>query len=585
MRVSRAAGGKRLGRTAGAGRDIRAGTRTSFATGLFAAVTWDCNRPGSLPTRAAVHLPAVPLSLPPLLRAMLQSRGARYAAGVLLLAVAYYGAAKLGQTLRYTASVSAIWPPVGLGIGALYLWGLRWWPGIFIGEVVVNGELLLESDLPLGSLLGQQTGNMAEIIVGAVLLRRLIGPRARLDRVEQIGCMLLALGVATAISATAGTVSMLAGGVIEQSEVPTFWRTWFLGDTSGGLVALPLMLVWAPDPVAAWRHVRTAEGALLMVAVVVLGVLAVSTDEPVTYMIFPALIWAAFRFGPTGATLSIATAAGVAIGVTANDAGPFSEQPIDHKTLSTQVYIGVVALTTLFLSALVSERERSSVELAEAKRHEDDLATRERRRIARDLHDSVSQALFSTALHTRSAQKTLDQEGGSPSGSLARDLTAIEDLTRGAQGEMRDLILELRTYTLDRGLVAALTDHISQLGTRDRLTIDVQGPESRLPVSRRIETELFGICREALANVLKHAGADTAWVRVESRRGRVLVEIGDDGRGFDPAADHPGHYGLESMRSRAAEIGALFMIASRQGRGTAVRVEIPAEQEVASDGR
>ena len=67
----------------------------------------------------------------------------RYLSGVLVLAAAYYGAAKLGQTLRYTASVSAIWPPAGLGIAALYLWGLRWWPGIFLAELVVNGELLL----------------------------------------------------------------------------------------------------------------------------------------------------------------------------------------------------------------------------------------------------------------------------------------------------------------------------------------------------------------------------------------------------------------------------------------------------------
>ena len=168
---------------------------------------------------------------------------------MLALAAAYYGAAKLGQTLRYTASVSAIWPPAGLGIAALYLWGLRWWPGILIAEFVVNAELLLDDKgLPLGSLIGQQTGNMAEILVGAILLRELIGPRAALDRVEQVGGMLVALGTATAISASVGTVSMLAGGVIEGSDVAKFWRTWWLGDTSGGLVVLPLMLVWAPDP-------------------------------------------------------------------------------------------------------------------------------------------------------------------------------------------------------------------------------------------------------------------------------------------------------------------------------------------------
>src|SRR3954463_66445 len=166
----------------------------------------------------------------------------RYLSGILLLAAAYYGAAKVGQTLRYTASVSAMWPPAGLGIAALYLWGVRWWPGVLLGEIVVNTELLVDDrTFPVGSLLGQQTGNMAEIIVGALLLRRLIGPNAAMDRVQQVGRMLVALGVATAISATAGTVSMVAGGVVDNSDATEFWRTWWLADTSGGLVVLPLM--------------------------------------------------------------------------------------------------------------------------------------------------------------------------------------------------------------------------------------------------------------------------------------------------------------------------------------------------------
>jgi signal transduction histidine kinase len=502
---------------------------------------------------------------------------------VLLLAAAYYGAAKLGQTLRYTASVSAIWPPAGLGIAALYLWGLRWWPGILLGELVVNTELLLgDTGLPLGSLLGQQTGNIAEIVVGAMLLRRLIGPRAKLDRIEQVGGMLVALAVATAISATVGTVSMLAGGVIGHADAPTFWRTWWLGDTSGGLVVLPLMLAWATDPAAAWRRIRTPEAVALLIAVVVLGVLAVSTDEPVTYMIFPALIWAAFRFGPQGATLSIAVAAGVAIGVTAHDLGPFFKQPIDHRTLSTQAYVAVAALTTLFLSALVSERERSSADLAEAKRHEGEQAVEERRRIARDLHDSVSQALFSTALHTRTAQKALDSEG--QSGPIARDLSAIGELTQGAQSEMRALISELYRDALEDGLVAALAEHASKLDASGTPTIQVRGPEGHLGLTPKVETQLFGIGREALANVLRHADASNAWVRVEAGGGRVLMEIGDDGRGFDTATGHPGHFGLESMHSRAEEIGAVLTIASTPGRGTAVRAEAPAELLGSSNG-
>jgi len=245
----------------------------------------------------------------------------------MLLAAAYYGAAKLGQTLQYTASVAAIWPPAGVGIAALYLWGIRWWPGLLLGEILVNAELLFnDSAIPLGSLLGQQAGNMAEMIVGALLLRRLIGPRATLDSAEQVGGMLTALVAGTAISATVGTVSMLAGGVIGDGEVPTFWRTWFLGDLSGTLVIVPAALVWVQRLPAGARPIRTWEGGLLIASVAALGVIAVSIDQSVTYVAFPALIWAAFRFGMRGATLAIAIVAGAAIGITAHEVGPFFER-------------------------------------------------------------------------------------------------------------------------------------------------------------------------------------------------------------------------------------------------------------------
>src|SRR6185312_11067032 len=97
-------------------------------------------------------------------------------------------------------------------------------------------------------------------------------------------------------------------------------------------------------------------------------------------------------------------------------------------------------------------------------------------------------------------------------------------------------------------------------------------------------TQLFAIGREALANVAKHAEATTAQVRVESRPGSVLVEIRDDGRGFDPVAPHAGHFGLESMRSRAAEVGGRLTITSNPGQGTVVMAEAPTETDGRLDG-
>jgi signal transduction histidine kinase len=527
--------------------------------------------------------PSKPVPQPGL--GFLRSKLVRTVGVIVAIALAYYGAAKLGQTLRYTASVAAIWPPAGLGIAVLYLWGLRWWPGIFLGEVIVNGELLAsDSGIPFWSIVGQQAGNMLEIVVGAILLKRLIGPRAGLDRADQIVGMLVALACGTAISAVVGTASMLAGGVIEPSEGAMFFRTWWLGDTAGGLVTLPLILTWAHDPAGSWRRIRTWEGVLLLGTIGALGVFSVSSDEPITYMVFPALIWAALRFGPAGATLSVAVAAFTAIGLTANEVGPFFKQPIDHRTLSTQLYIAVAALTALFVSALVAERGRSTAELARAMRQERQRVLEERHRIARDLHDSVAQALFSIFLLIRTGERDLGQEGTSRSSALGRTLTLIRELTVGAQREMRALLFELHGTVAEGGLVAALSHQATALSAREGLTIEVVGPPDSLPISPHAEAELFAIGREALANVVKHSSATSAWVHVANGRRRVSMEIRDNGIGFDSTPLQAGHYGLESMRSRAAEIGATLLIESARGHGTIVRVESIPDQEAVPDG-
>ena len=508
----------------------------------------------------------------------------RYAVGVLALAAAYYGAAKAGQALQYTASVSAIWPPAGLGIAALYLWGLRWWPGIFLGDLIINLELLVgHHSLPAAALVGQQLGNMAEIVVGAALMHRLIGRRAELDRVEQVTGMFAALALGTAISAAAGTLSMLGTGVISLPQSPTFLRTWWLGDLSGALVVVPFMVVWARAPLATLRRICTWEGALLLGAVVAVAAVAASSTVTILYVVFPVLIWAAWRFKAPEATLAVLILAGATVAMTAYDVGVFSRQEINSRTLGTQLYISVAAITTLLLSAVVSERERSTAALIEAKRHEGEEALEERHRIARDLHDSVSQALFSTILQTRTAEKALRDGQVGPSEPLAHALATIGELTRTAQSEMRSLIYELRRDPVEDGLVAALHECAEDRCEGTALAVGVEGPVGHLPISRDAEAQLFAIGREALTNVVKHARAANASVRVHVDADRVLLEISDDGRGFDPDRRHAGHYGLESMRGRASEIGGRLNIASAPGLGTVIRVETPVAA-AAADG-
>jgi PAS domain S-box-containing protein len=203
----------------------------------------------------------------------------------------------------------------------------------------------------------------------------------------------------------------------------------------------------------------------------------------------------------------------------------------------------------------------------------------ERTRLARELHDSVSQALFSMTMHARAAQLSLAKAGLDESGPLGRAVAELAELTRGALAEMRALIFELRPAALaEEGLVAALRKQGAALSARERVTVTVQGPEERLDLEAGVEEHLYRIASEALHNVVKHGGAGGATVSVTAEAGSLRVEVRDDGAGFDQDAGHPGHLGLSTMAERAETIGANLTITSAPGQGTTVAVSWPADR-------
>jgi signal transduction histidine kinase len=317
----------------------------------------------------------------------------------------------------------------------------------------------------------------------------------------------------------------------------------------------------------------------MLAAVAGLSGIALSADQPLTYMVFPAFIWAALRFGPQGATLAVAVGAVIAVVVTSHEQGFFVELSPTDSALNLQLYVTFAALTTFCLAAIVSERRRGALELAESQRREAERAALERQRIARDLHDSVSQSLFSTTLRVRTAQRVLEREGLDPAGPVGEELWEIGQLTRGALAEMRALIFELRPGALaEEGLVAALAKQASALSAREGLAVEVDGPAERLPLGPEVEEQLYRLGQEALANVVKHARASSTTVRIAAEDDTVSIEVRDDGRGFDPAAVGPGHFGLRSMRGRVADLEGLLEVASQPGRGTVLRVEVPARR-------
>lgn len=200
-------------------------------------------------------------------------------------------------------------------------------------------------------------------------------------------------------------------------------------------------------------------------------------------------------------------------------------------------------------------------------------AVEERQRLARELHDSVTQSLFSITLFARAAELSLTQAGIDPDGPLGRSIGQVRELTQGALAEMRALIFELRPDALvEEGLVAALQRQAAALMVRGGRPIAVDGPDIRLPIAPDVEEHLYRIALEALHNTLKHADASRAWVTISAEVGHVTLEVGDDGCGFDPTLSRPGHLGLTTMAERAARIGGRLQVESASGQGTRTRV-------------
>jgi signal transduction histidine kinase len=223
-----------------------------------------------------------------------------------------------------------------------------------------------------------------------------------------------------------------------------------------------------------------------------------------------------------------------------------------------------VRLATIFGDqvALAIENARLRDQVREA------ATIAERERLAGDLHDAVTQTLFSAGLIAETLPRIWERDPERAQDGLAE----LRRLTQGALAEMRTLLLELRPAALtERSLGELLTQLTTALTSRSRVPIDltVEG-DSFLPPGTQIA--LYRIAQEALNNVAKHAAATEVSIRLRCDPGRVALSIQDDGRGFDPADALPDQLGLGIMQERAESIGARLEIRTRPGDGTRVTV-------------
>jgi signal transduction histidine kinase len=454
-----------------------------------------------------------------------------------------------------------VWLPAGVGIAVLYLGGLRFWPGVLAGDLLANDY----STVPWGSALGQTAGNLLEVVVTTLLLKRLLEGSSPLHSATGVARMLGALAVGTCISATIGSLSLRLGNVFETEAIRTVWRTWWLGDLSGALVVVPLALAWYPLPRSTVPRARMLEAMAMVLAVGVLSEIAFRESGPLVYVTFPGLLWAALRFGPRGATLAIAVTVGVAVWDTTHLLGPFVFDSIPRSTLNLQLYIAVAAVSTLLLTAVVAERGRLADRLTAARARMVEATDEERQRIARNIHDGAQQRLVALAVHLRiGAEDARDGRG-----ALAPVVAAAQLELQLAIDELRDLAHGVHPSELTKlGFGGALV-RLAERSTVPMTLLEV--PAVRLDPAA--EATAYYVVAEAVSNAQKHARASTIEVRARWMRGILHIEVVDDGMG---GAAEPLGSGLAGLHDRVAAMDGAFDVASPDGVGTRVFASIPA---------
>ncbi len=295
---------------------------------------------------------------------------------VVLLALVYHLAARLGLSMAYVQiNTSPVWPPTGIALAALLIFGMDLWPGVTLG--VLMGSLL--TGAPADLAIGMAIGNTLEAVVGVYLLRRWFRFHNAIDRIQDVVGLAAVSMLSTAISASVGTAALVLTRSASPENLGSIWITWWIGDLLGAWVVAPAMIVWAtPDPLEL-RPRRLVEGGLL------LGLLAMVTgyvfrDRPTAsvyhqaliYLIFPFIIWAALRLGQRGSATAVVLISGIAIWGTVHNAGPFSLQSRNDSLVLLQTFMGVVALTALFLAAATIERAKAAGTL---RQRADELST------------------------------------------------------------------------------------------------------------------------------------------------------------------------------------------------------------------
>jgi len=299
---------------------------------------------------------------------MIPSRLVRRLGLFVALAAAYFVAGRVGLGFAFVnPSASPVWAPTGIALAALVLFGYGVWPAIFASAFLVN----LTTAGSVVTSIAIAVGNTLEGLVGAYLLNRFARGRRMFERAQDVFRLALLAGVvSTVLSATVGVTSLAIAGLARWADYGPIWSTWWLGDAVGDLVVAPAAILWAAPPRVRWNRRQALEGAGLLLSVIVVGLTVFGglfpspiRNYPLEFLCVPFFVWAAFRFGQREVATSVVVVSAIAIWGTLRGFGPFARATPNESLLLLQAFMGVTAVMTLALGAVVLERREVEAQL------------------------------------------------------------------------------------------------------------------------------------------------------------------------------------------------------------------------------